>query len=336
MKNFFVPETLQIGEYYTNDQIQYALEVGNSGGIRPKIKEGRLDFIVLITSAGQSKDIMRNPYADRIEGEILTYTGAGLAGEQTMTGVNKRIVEQKENPIPILGFIKEGTNKYRFIGFLLLLRNYQDYQIDSNGKLRKVLLFEFQIFSEIPTVKIGKFNDPFLPIYNHFKKEILLEDTIIDSFAGIQREEQGLSAEKTEEELKNVEILKNKLLTIDPYQFEVLMSELIKHTGFSNVEVTRKSGDDGVDINALLKHSFSFDLNFKFQVKRWKHSVGRNEVANLRGSLGFNNFGVIVSTSHFTSSAINEAEGTGKTPIGLIGIKSLYEIISETKFSIKI
>ena len=73
-------------------------------------------------------------------------------------------------------------------------------------------------------------------------------------------------------------------------------------------------------------------MNYQFQVKRWKHSVGRKEVANLRWSLGFNNFGVIISTSHFTASAINEAQGAGKHPIHLVGVKELYDIINETKF----
>ncbi|EKE15359.1 MAG: hypothetical protein ACD_12C00050G0003 [uncultured bacterium] len=128
--------------------------------------------------------------------------------------------------------------------------------------------------------------------------------------------------------------MKKKLLTINPYELEILIAKLIEHTGFNNVEVTKKSGDDGIDINALLQHRFSFDLNYQFQVKRWKHSVGRKEVANLRGSLGFNNFGVIISTSHFTSSAINEARGIGKSPINLIGVNNLYEIIKETKFTL--
>ncbi|MFH1192067.1 MAG: hypothetical protein V1655_01200 [bacterium] len=56
------------------------------------------------------------------------------------------------------------------------------------------------------------------------------------------------------------------------------------------------------------------------------------EVANLRGSLGFNSFGVIISTSHFTSSAINEAGSLSKSPINLVGMKELYAIIKETSF----
>ncbi len=133
MKQIIVPEILKVGEHYSNDQIKYALEVSNLGGIRPRLKNNELDFIVLITSAEENKNIIRNPYADKIEGDILTYTGAGLKGDQEVSGVNKRIIEQTEKPIPILGFLKEGVNQYKFIGFLFLLRHYQDYQEALSG-----------------------------------------------------------------------------------------------------------------------------------------------------------------------------------------------------------
>lgn len=321
-----------MGEVYSNDQIHYALEVGNLGGIRPKLTNKKLDYIVLITSSEENKKHSHNPYADKIEGDTLTYTGAGLKGDQTVSGVNKRILEQKDNPIPILGFVKEGLGQYKFIGFLFLLRYYEDYQIDNSRELRKVLIFEFQIYSDIPKLKVGEFNPIFSPFYDKFKTEILPEDTIIDSLTPLK--EQEITTSINQEQLKDVEELRKTLLSVDPYDFEVLMSKLVSHTGFKNVEVTKKSGDDGIDINAMLNHHFSFDLSYQFQVKRWKHSVGRKEVANLRGSLGFNSFGVIISTGHFTSSAFREASSDGKVPINLVGVDNIYKIIKDTKFSI--
>ena len=78
MKKLIVPEILKIGEHYSNDQIQYALEVANLGGIRPKLKNKELDFVVLITSVEENKKNIRNPYADKIDDDILIYTGEGL------------------------------------------------------------------------------------------------------------------------------------------------------------------------------------------------------------------------------------------------------------------
>ncbi len=330
MKQLITPTTIEVGQYYTNDQIHYALEVANLGGIRPKLNsQNKLDFVVLITSSEENKKAVRNPYADRIEGNVLTYTGAGLKGEQAISGVNKRLLEQTDNPVPILGFVKEAVNKYKFVGFLFLLRHYEDYQLDHEGAMRKVWIFEFQIVPETPVLKISGFKDLFIPIFNKLKEEVVEEDTKVEN--EIDEATMAIEIDK----LKDVERLKAKLMTVDPYKFEVVVSNLITHVGFSDVRVTKKSGDDGVDVNAILKNPVSTNLNYLFQVKRWKHSVGRNEVANLRGSMGLNNQGVIISTSHFTTSAINEAGSEYKTPINLVGIKELHSIINLTNFQIE-
>lgn len=333
MKTITIPETLTVWEYYTNDQIHYALEVGNSWWIRPRLKDGKLNFVVLFTSIDESKNRSRNPYSDKIESEILTYTWAWLKWDQEISWANKRLTEQMENPVPILGFLKEDKNRYKFIGFLFLLRYYNDYQIDNELTLRKVLIFEFQIFSNIPTIQIWYFSEIFTPLYSNFKKNVLPEDTIVDSILPTSTESIK-KPEISEEIIKDIENLKKKLLTIDPYEFEELMWKLITHTWFQNVHVTKKSWDDGIDVNWLIKHDLILDLTYQFQIKRWKHSVWRNEVANLRWSLWFNSFWVIISTSHFTSSAINEASSIGKVPINLVWIKDLYHIIKKADFHI--
>lgn len=330
MKELIIPKIFEVGHYYTNDQITYALEIGNSGGIRPKLNsQNELDFIILFTSSEENKKSIRNPYADRIEGNILTYTGAGLKGEQTISGVNKRLLEQVDKPVPILGFVKEEVNRYKFIGFLFLLRHYEDYQLDHGGSMRKVLIFEFQIISETPVLKIGEFTNVFSPVFENLKKETTLEDTKIEN------EIDDYKTNTEIDKLRNIEELKAELMMVNPYKFEIVVSNLITHVGFSEVKVTKKSGDEGVDVNAVLKNPVSADIKYLFQVKRWKHSVGRNEVANLRGSMGLNNQGVIISTSHFTNSAINEASSEYKTPINLVGIKELHSIIQSTNFNIE-
>jgi restriction endonuclease Mrr len=78
------------------------------------------------------------------------------------------------------------------------------------------------------------------------------------------------------------------------------------------------------------------EIEFLFQVKRWRHSVGRPDIANLRGSIGFNNFGVMISTSHFTKSAISEAYADSKKPINLVGLDLLNTIITKTNYQLKV
>ena len=54
------------------------------------------------------------------------------------------------------------------------------------------------------------------------------------------------------------------------------------------------------------------------QAKRWLHTVGRREVAELRGSLQPFARGAIVTTSHYSKSAVVEASQAGKNPIVLV------------------
>ncbi len=105
MKNSIPPDYFQAGEIYNNDQIFKWFGVANSGGIRPSIDEkGNLRHIVVMTTKEDANYKFVNPYADKIEEGILVYTGAGSVGDQTLTGVNKRLVEQLEKAVPIVFF----------------------------------------------------------------------------------------------------------------------------------------------------------------------------------------------------------------------------------------
>ena len=86
----------RVGELYTNDQIRFALEVENLGGIRPSVDPRRnLRHIAIMTAAEDSGRVMaENPYHDRIEGDILLYTAQGREGDQQLAGRNKRLIEQ--------------------------------------------------------------------------------------------------------------------------------------------------------------------------------------------------------------------------------------------------
>src|SRR5436190_24388461 len=120
----------KVGELYTNDQIRFSLEVENLGGIRPALNaQGIIQHVAVLTAAEDSgKLVSENPYRDRIEGDILTYTAQGREGDQQLRGRNKRLVEQYTVPVPFFGFVNVGRQTYRFLGLLELLRHYQETQ----------------------------------------------------------------------------------------------------------------------------------------------------------------------------------------------------------------
>ena len=71
------------------------------------------------------------------------------------------------------------------------------------------------------------------------------------------------------------------------------------------------------------------------QAKRWLHSVGRREVAELRGSLQPYAHGAVVTTSFFTKAAILEAAEAAKKPIVLVNGLEFAAVLSrlgQTKF----
>lgn len=69
---------------------------------------------------------------------------------------------------------------------------------------------------------------------------------------------------------------------MDSYQFEFLASHLLKKLGYSNVRVTKRSGDKGIDVLADL----TMEGITVVQVKRYKpgNNISGAVVAQLRGS----------------------------------------------------
>jgi len=319
-----------VGQYYNNQDIYRSLGIQNVGGIRPKIVDGILQFIVITTSAESANiSFARNPYADRIEGDLLVYTAAGLAGDQSLSGVNKRITEQYQRPFPIFGFINEGSHKGRkYLGLLELLRHYRETQLDGTRNFRQVWIFEFRIHGNIIAAPLEFASQMSEAIIRESKESLKNEER---GEVKLVESEEALTptTEKGRRDPVLLEDLRSKLLVVTPYLFEELLKDAIERNGFCKVSVTKRSGDGGIDVNAYLDptHYFAQDLLVQFQAKRWKHSVGRREVAELRGSLE-SAFGVIVTTSHFTKQAIQESKESGHKPVMLVDGTRFAEIIT--------
>lgn len=103
------------------------------------------------------------------------------------------------------------------------------------------------------------------------------------------------------------------LLNMSPYAFEKLAQRLLRECGFSDVEVTKKSGDGGIDGTGKLRINGIFSFNVAFQCKRYKGAVGAPDIRDFRGSLSTNiEKGVLITTGSFTRAALEEASSEGK------------------------
>ncbi len=125
------------------------------------------------------------------------------------------------------------------------------------------------------------------------------------------------------------------ILGMHPRQVELLIGQLLTAIGFEEVDVTRYSGDGGIDVDATLTVGGVTRVRTAIQVKRWKGNVTGSTVRELRGSLMSDQRGLIMTTAGFTKDAITESQASGKTPISLIDGKRLVQLLVEKQVGVR-
>jgi hypothetical protein len=129
--------------------------------------------------------------------------------------------------------------------------------------------------------------------------------------------------------------LLSQLGEIDPGTFEDIIGELLERIGFEDVEVTRRSGDGGIDVRGVLTVGGVTRVTTAIQVKRWGHNVPDRIVRELRGSIGPAEQGLIITTARFTKAAAREAEMTDRAPVTLINGDLLVELLAEYEIGVR-
>lgn len=126
------------------------------------------------------------------------------------------------------------------------------------------------------------------------------------------------------------------LQEMDPFGFERLTQRLLRECGFSQVEVTKKTGDGGIDGTGKLRINGIFSFSVAFQCKRYKGAVGAPEIRNFRGSLTTDiEKGVMITTGTFTKAAKEEASNPGMQQIDLIDGEEFISKIAEFGIGVK-
>jgi hypothetical protein len=331
-------QALEVGQLYSNEEIFRSLKVSNAGGIRLSLQDKEILRAVIMTSEQGFQGAGENPYHDRLEDGVLTYTAAGKLGEQTLAGVNSRLIEQETQDFPIHGFVliasrrdkSVGSKRWKYLGLLEYLRHYPDTQLGADGKVRRVWLFEFKIHDE----------QQILPLEAEaaVAREILTSSRLHTVNSSDDDEIINENSRPQTDNIERIERVRGKLLAMEPRKFGFFIKELLLHCGFLDVCVTRYSSDGGIDVNARTGGRIWIFENTLVQVqaKRWLHSVGRKEVAELRGRLQPFARGAVVTTGHFSKAAINEANEEGKNPIALVDGFRLSKVVLDEQFHLAV
>lgn len=124
---------------------------------------------------------------------------------------------------------------------------------------------------------------------------------------------------------------------ITPDAFERLSQRLLREAGFTQVEVTGRSGDGGIDGRGVVRIGGLLSFHMIFQCKRFKGSVGCSLIRDFRGAMiGRADKGLMITTGTFTAEARREAQRDGAPPIDLIDGEALVQKLKELELGVTV
>jgi len=123
---------------------------------------------------------------------------------------------------------------------------------------------------------------------------------------------------------------------LSPDAFERLTKRILRESGFTQVEVTGRVGDRGIDGNGILRMGGLLSFHVVFQCKKYQGSVSSSDIRDFRGSMiGRADKGLFITTGNFTREAVREATRDGAPAIDLIDGDQLADKLKELGLGIK-
>jgi restriction system protein len=126
------------------------------------------------------------------------------------------------------------------------------------------------------------------------------------------------------------------LLKLPAAGFERLCQRILREAGFTQVVVTGRSGDGGIDGHGTLSVNPLVSFKVLFQCKRFTKSVSPSHVRDFRGGMaGRADKGIILTTGAFTAEARREASRDGVPPIELIDGEKLIDMLEQLELGLR-
>ena len=140
---------------------------------------------------------------------------------------------------------------------------------------------------------------------------------------------------ESDDELSYRDQLLKVIRSLSPSGFERLCQRLLREAGFTQVTITGRSGDGGIDGVGILQINPFVSFQVLFQCKRYERSVSPSQVRDFRGAMeGRADKGIIITTGTFTSDARKEALRDGARPIELVDGQKLIEMFERLKLGL--
>ncbi len=150
----------------------------------------------------------------------------------------------------------------------------------------------------------------------------------------VQEESPAPDTPQADQEISLIAVLRS----LSPLGFEKVSRELLRESGFENVEITGGSADGGIDGFGTLEINPFVSFKVLFQCKRYAESnlVGRSQVGDFRNAMiGRAEKGIIITTSSFTNAAVIEANREGAPKVELVDGAKLVEMFQRVELGVK-
>jgi len=126
------------------------------------------------------------------------------------------------------------------------------------------------------------------------------------------------------------------LLSLPPAGFERLSQRLLRESRFTQVVVTGRSGDGGIDGYGTLQINPLVSFKVLFQCKRYAGAITPSQVRDFRGAMaGRADKGIVITTGTYTAEARREASRDGVPAIELIDGEKLIAMLEELELGLK-
>lgn len=128
-------------------------------------------------------------------------------------------------------------------------------------------------------------------------------------------------SKEIEQKRKSLSQKVDELLELSPRDFEEYVSQLLKHLGYSNIELTPYVNDKGIDVIA-----YKDELKYVVQCKRYKGTVGSPDIQTFLGAMSHAQAdkGLFITTGMFSFEAEKMA---AEHPIVLINRIDLAKLV---------
>ncbi|MEI7587313.1 restriction endonuclease [Runella sp.] len=171
---------------------------------------------------------------------------------------------------------------------------------------------------------------------------VLAENKPVDIIKKKEPKIEKIQEKEAEEEVSEAENWKKAAIEVitekmSPSAFERLIQRILREKGFSQVEVTGKTGDGGIDGKGIARINGILSFHIIFQCKRYKGKVSAGAIRDFRGAMvGRTDKGLFITTGTFTRDAIREANRDGAPTIDLMDGEKIAEKLKELNLGIDV